>query len=181
MNAPASADAAAAMELLGVDDSDSWEDVRRSYRSALMAHHPDHQDGDRAAETTGNIVAAFRLLRDLTSDGHHPLPTLGIGLDVDEAAPMILHARPGDVFVRLCQAAMRIGHLSYADHDDRLAQVIVDEGDFAPSQLTIEVTPSGAHAIALFSLEPLGTGTAPPIQDVVDNLAAHLRAAAPPD
>ena len=91
---------------------------------------------------------------------------------------MVLHARPGDVFLRMCQAAERIGHLAYADRDANLLQVMIGDDQWAPSQLTAELQAEGSITMAMFSLEPLGIGEAPPIADVVAKLAAQLRSPA---
>lgn len=156
----------------------SWEDVRRSYRESLRAHHPDLSPGPDAAAQTDAVVAAFRVLRDATNDGLHPLPvveTVQTALESDEAAPLVLYAPPGDVFVRMVQAAHRIGHLSYADRETMMLQVTINDPAWSPAQLTAELTPDGDCTTALFSLEPLGTGVAPPINSVVEQLAAELR------
>lgn len=121
-------------------------------------------------------MAAFRSLRNLTEDGLLPLPR-----HIDDGGgigPMVLYARPGDVFTRMCQAANEIGHLSYADSETNLLQVTISDGEWAPSQLTAELNAEGDVTTALFSLEALGVGEAPPIADVVQKLADQLRAPA---
>lgn len=170
-------DVAHAFEVLGLSQSSRWEDVRRSYRERLRAHHPDLSAGPDAAAQTDAVVAAFRVLRDATQDGLHPLPTIEAPaiLDDGEAAPLVLYAPPGDVFVRIVQAANRIGELSYADRETMMLQVTINDPSWAPAQLTAELTPDGDRTTALFSLEPLGTGLAPPINDVVSKLASELR------
>ena len=162
--------------MLGVTAPCSWEDVRSAYRNQLLNHHPDIANDAESAERTEAIVAAFRSLRNLTGDGARPLPAFDDGDDA--AAPMVLYARPGDVFVRMCQAADEIGHLSYADREENVLQVTIEDPEWAPSQLTAELTASGEMTTALFSLEPLGVGQAPPIASVVERLAARLRAPA---
>lgn len=169
-----------ALRTLGVEPGASWEDIRQAYRDGLMRHHPDAGGGEGSAERTDAIVSAFRSLRTITNDGVTPLP-LPLVLDIeDPTAPMVLHARPGDVFVRLCQAAEQIGHLSYADRDANLLQVMIGDVDaeWAPSQLTAELTAEGSLTMAMFSLEPIGVSAAPPIADVVARLAEELRAPA---
>lgn len=91
---------------------------------------------------------------------------------------MVLYARPGDVFSRLCQAADEIGHLSYADRDANLLQVTIASNEWAPSQLTAELSAEGEVTTALFSLEALGAEQAPPIAEVVRLLADQLKAPA---
>lgn len=152
--------------------------MRRSYRDNLRAHHPDLSPGPDAAAQTDAVVAAFRVLRDATNDGLHPLPAIEPLIDAaadDEPAPLVLYAPPGDVFVRMVQAAHRIGELSYADRETMMLQVTINDPAWSPAQLTAELTPEGDFTTALFSLEPLGTGTAPPINSVVEKLASELR------
>lgn len=165
-----------ALTVLGVSTPCEWEDVRRAYRDRLMATHPDTGANGASGEQTEAVVAAFRALRTLTADGTLPLPHQP-GID-DGLGPMVLYARPGDVFVRMCQAADRIGHLSYADRDANLLQVTLGGDEWAPSQLTAELSAEGEVTTALFSLEPIGSGQAPPIADVVRRLAEQLRAPA---
>jgi len=141
-----------------------------------MASHPDTAAGQASAETTEAVVAAFRALRNLTEDGMLPLPYQP-GHD-DGMGPMVLYARPGDVFSRMCQAAEEIGHLSYADRDANLLQVTITGGEWAPCQLTAELTAEGEVTTALFSLESLSNIDAPPIAEVVQRLADQLRAPA---
>lgn len=173
-----------ALTTLGVEDGSAWEDVRRAYRDQLMSHHPDVGDDNASAERTEAIVAAFRVLREATNDGTTALPR-PITLSLEDDGPMVLYARPGDVFLRMCQAAERIGHVSYTDRESNLLQVTIgdsthDDGidGWAPSQLTAELRDDGAVTTALFSLEALGTADAPPIAEVVAKLADQLRAPA---
>jgi len=176
-----------ALTTLGIAPGAAWEDVRRAYRDQLMSHHPDVGDQNSSAERTEAIVTAFRTLRAATDDGATPLPQpLNLSVD-DEGGPLVLYARPGDVFMRMCQAAENIGHVSYADRDSNLLQVTIGasgdadadgESGWAPSQLTAELRDDGAVTTALFSLEALGTAAAPPIGEVVARLADQLRAPA---
>ena len=165
-----------ALAVLGVSTPCSWDDVRQAYRDQLMASHPDTATDGASGEQTEAVVAAFRALRTITEDGLLPLPHQA-GID-DGVGPMILYARPGDVFRRMCQAADEIGHLSYADRDARLLQVTIASSEWAPSQLTAELSADGEITTALFSLEALGHEEAPPIADVVRMLADQLRAPA---
>lgn len=165
-----------ALGVLGLRPPCSWDDIRGAYRECLMASHPDTAQGQASSENTEAVVAAFRALRTITEDGVLPLPTAmqtGIG-----SGPMVLYARPGDVFTRMCQAADEIGHLSYADRSANLLQVTIDSEHWAPSQLTAELMAEGELTTALFSLEAIGTGDAPPIAEVVQRLADQLRAPA---
>jgi len=141
-----------------------------------MASHPDTGAATASAETTDAIVAAYKSLRTLTEDGVLPLPN--VDSPHDGIGPMILYARPGDVFTRMCQAADEIGHLSYADRDANLLQVTIGSAEWAPSQLTAELMAEGDVTTALFSLEALGVGDAPPIAEVVQRLADQLKAPA---
>lgn len=168
-----------ALAVLGADPGSSWEDIRRAYRDQLMSHHPDAGGEAASAERTERVIEAFRALRTMTEDGTRPLPapliaeTEGAGEGL-----MVLHARPGDVFLRMCQAAEQIGHLAYADREENLLQVMIGDEQWAPSQLTAELRAEGSLTMAMFSLEPIGVAEAPPIADVVAKLAGALRAPA---
>lgn len=167
-----------ALRTLGVAPGSSWDEIRAAYRDQLMSHHPDAAGDATTGQRTESIVEAFRSLRTITEDGVKPLP-LPFHLDDDDpTAPMVLHARPGDVFVRMCQAAEHIGHLSYADRDADLLQVTIGDDEWAPAQLTVELTAEGPLTMALFSLEAISHLEAPPIAEVVAKLADQLRAPA---
>lgn len=174
-----------ALRILGAAPGAEWEDIRAAYREQLMSHHPDAQGDAASGERTEEIVEAFRSLRAITKDGALPLP-LPFHIDAglldgepgDPAAPMVLHARPGDVFVRMYQAAEQIGHVSYADREENVLQITIGDEDWAPAQLTAELKAEGSLTTALFSLEALGVHEAPPIAEVVGRLAEELRAPA---
>lgn len=165
-----------ALAVLGVRAPCTWDEVRAAYRDKLMEAHPDTARAGASAEQTAAVVAAFRSLRTLTEDGLLPIPAPLAG--GDGVGPMVLYARPGDVFARMCQAADEIGHLSYADRDANLLQVTIASDSWAPSQLTAELTAEGEVTTALFTLEALGSDEAPPIAEVVQQLAMQLRAPA---
>lgn len=170
-----------ALAVLGVSTPCEWEDVRRAYRDRLMASHPDTGSASASSEATDAVVAAFRSLRTMTEDGALPLPHASSAPDDSlsfAGGPMVLYARPGDVFARMCQAADEIGHLSYADRESNLLQVTIASDEWAPSQLTAELSAEGDVTTALFSLEALGAGQAPPIAEVVQQLAEQLKAPA---
>ncbi len=167
-------DTADALRTLQVEPGAVWDDVRRQYRELLLINHPDHASDADAANRTDRIVAAFRVLRDHTADGIRPLPA-PLPSHSPEPPPLVLYARPGDVFARLCQAAEHVGHVAYVDRDSNLIQVVIERQGWAASQLTAEITPSDDLSTVMFSLEPLGAGEAPPIADVVAELADRLR------
>lgn len=198
-------EAADALQILGAQTATTWEDVRSAYRGQLMAHHPDTGGDSSSGSRTEEIVEAFRVLRMLTADGTRPFrfgelvgetdtvskggTGAGPGSVVDAGSavepggqsPIVLHARPGDVFVQMLRAAEEIGHVSYIDRDANLLMVLIGDSDvelgWAPAQLSIELAAEGTSTTALFNLEPIGTGEAPPIGEVVNRLAQQLRAA----
>src|SRR3974377_1715146 len=52
-------------DLLGVRPDDDAENLRKAYRKAAKASHPDHHGGDQdAAERFRQIVEAYDILRD---------------------------------------------------------------------------------------------------------------------
>ena len=165
-----------ALSVLGLQPPCDWDAVRSAYRDRLMASYPDTANDSASTEQTAADVAAFRALRTLTEDGTLPLPHHVV--EDDGLGLMVLYARPGDVFARLCQAADEIGHLSYAAREANLLQVTIATDQWAPSQLTAELTAEGEVTTALFSLEALGVEEAPPIADVVRMLADQLKAPA---
>jgi len=164
-----------ALDVLGLDMDASFEDMRSAYRDLLMLHHPDVDTSPGAADRTNDVVNAFRCLRDATQEGlvllpvQDLLPVLGT-----DALPLVLRARPGDVFQRLYDAVESIGDISGIDRDSGIVQAIVTMDGTGPCQLGAEIDRSGADPRILFTLEALTAEPPPDIADVVSRLAPHL-------
>lgn len=190
---PTAEELAAALGALRVSPPADWEDVRSAYRDGLMATHPDTAGTADSDGRTAGIVDAFRLLRTATQDGLLPLADVmanaaavaAVAAVTAAASPpagnpllpaVVLEAAAGDVFSRVREALATEGEISGIDPSAGLIQAVVNAEGFAASQLTAEVMPTGdGDAQVLFTLEPLGVGSAPPIESIVERLGAHLR------
>lgn len=182
-----------ALGALRVQPPADWEAVRAAYRDQLMAAHPDHTGAEDPDGRTAEIVAAFRLLREATAEGVIPLATvltqaaakaaqeLRTAAPVpatiaEDAQPVVLTSTSTDVWGRVQEAMSIEGNISGVDRSAGLIQAVVSVPGYASAQLTAEVTPTGAgDAEVLFTLEALGVGDAPPLNEVVARLGARLR------
>lgn len=164
-----------ALNVLGLDMSATFEEMRAAYRDLLLHHHPDVDPDPSAADRTGAVVTAFRRLREATQDGLVPLPVQDL-LPVlgTEELPLVLMARPGDVFQRLYDAVESIGEISGIDRDSGIVHAIVTMDGTGPCQLGAEVDRSNPDPRILFTLEPLTADDPPDIAEVVNRLAPHL-------
>jgi hypothetical protein len=174
-----------ALQALGLVRPVDWDHIRSTYRSRIRAAHPDI-DGANASATASaaRLNWAFDVLANATEQGRRPLPdpqpvvTPVVGrrprAEVASTSPITLRAGPGDVFVQLLEAAHEIGDVSYMDPEAGLIQVLLESGDPTASQLLIAVDRSVEPPTASFTLDTQDGAHAPPIQDIVDELAAAL-------
>lgn len=186
-----------ALGALRVSGPADWESVRAAYRDELMAAHPDHSAAADADGRTAEIVSAFRLLREATADGAvalHVVLADAVRRAADDATAaavavsqagdtensvllpaVVLTSTSSDVWSRVQDAMSAEGDISGVDRSAGLIQAVVSAPGFAPAQLTAEVTPTGSgDAQVLFTLEALGVGDAPPLDEVVRRLGVRL-------
>lgn len=166
-----------ALAVLGLGASATWTEIRRAYRDRVRVAHPDIEATDRLGATgrTAALNVAFDTLAAATAGGSRPLPEPEPPpAPVPAATPITLRAGPGDVFVQLLEAAHEIGEVGYMDPEAGLIQILLGAGP-AASQLLISVDQDREPPTASFTLDSPGGEEPPPIQSVVDELAALLR------
>lgn len=163
-----------ALTVLGLDGASTFEDMRSAYRELLLKHHPDVDPRPEAAETTAAVVEAFRFLRAETQDGTVALPQPELPVPGSDAAPVLLIARPGDVFARLLAATEEVAEISGVDRHSGFLQAVVTEPGYGPSQLTAELDTSQGDSRILFTLESLSEQPGPPIADIVGRISPYL-------
>ena len=159
-------DVDAARALLGVGPRASAAELRVAYRSRLRAAHPDLHGSDAGTE---QVVAAYRLLRDLPAE---PPPAAV----VVEGDTVVADLPPGDLFALLAEAAGAVGHVSYADPGAGLLEVVVSVPGFGACSVVVTL----AESTAWCTVEPLGGGPAPEPATVAALLAEGLRRVAEP-
>ena len=92
---------------------------------------------------------------------------------------MTLLLPPGDVFIRLVEAGHQLGEVSYIDRDAGIVQVTFTADNGVVCQLAATVVSGGGstsrgEARVEFTLDPLASGKAPPIERVVKRLAQEM-------
>lgn len=173
---------ALALSELGLDRSASWDEIRRAYRDQVRSSHPDlaAADQQRATQRTARINVAFTFLAECTDRGRRSLPEPNPPpAPVAPVAPVTLQTPPGDVFVQFLEAAYEVGDVSYMDPEAGLIQVLLDQGDPCASQLLIAIDTEAEPPTASFTLDAADATHAPPIRDIVDQLAHAMRNPAP--
>jgi hypothetical protein len=169
-------DSRVAIAVLGLSGSPSWAEIRVAYRSAIRRAHPDAGgDPTRAAE----VNRAFDVLSAATNGG-----TMALREVVPECQPVpctprevLGHDDPGELLLRLAEAAHDIGEVEFVDPSAGLLEVVVGEAP-AVGQLAVhvELAASDQDGVPVaFTLEALGLTPAPPIHEVVTELMARYR------
>ena len=177
-----------ALAQLGVTRSATWPEIKSAYRQALRAAHPDSgQSAGRDTPSVTRIVEAYGVLTAATAKGTKPLaaPTRPTARSVPRRLPaptprpgapdaeLVLPA--GDVFSIMLDAAQSLGTVSFADRADGLVQVVLSTPNSVDSQLLISINEDQSPTRVSFALEPLARGNPPPIELVVERLAALLK------
>lgn len=191
-----------ALATLGLRHDTTWPEVRAAYRARIRAVHPDVARGRGREAATLN--AAFSVLERVyrrgepapprssavndtaaagdaaTTPRSHPRrarfdapyegPIDMVAVDDDGLA---LVAPADEVFHRLATVIDDIGDVTYADPDGGYLEAVVAEGC---AQLVVSLQ-GRAHATeAFFTLEPMDARAVPPIESIVRQIAARLRA-----
>jgi hypothetical protein len=188
---------AAAREVLGIDTTMTWPDVRATYLRLMRAHHPDTAEdlADAGVRTlrTAQITEAFAVVVGARA-AHPEPPTPPPGTPVatgavlrhpttgpDETRSLLLDAPPGDAFLALHEVFSVLGAVSYLDRLSLVLETIVlDQPGRATSLLAwLDPAPDDVTAVTV-GVESLG-GHAPADLDVlVDRIAALLASPRPP-
>lgn len=186
-----------ALATLGLRRDTTWPEVRAAYRTRIRAVHPDVAGGRGSEAATLN--AAFSVLERVYRRGEPPTPprtTAGADaappprprarrprtdLPFDGPIEMVavdddglaLVAPADEVFLRLAMVIDDIGDVTYTDPDGGYLEAVVANG---AAQLVVSLQ-GRAHATeAFFTLEPMDARAVPPIESIVRQIAARLRA-----
>lgn len=164
-----------ALRTLGLEKGAQADDVNRAYRALIRQAHP---DAGGSTVVAARITEAYHWLQ---RAGVEPPPTpkpapppQPAPSAADDASVLILP--PGDIFARLVEAGHQLGEVSYIDHDAGIVQITFTAQNGVVCQLaaTIAPMPSRANrgeARVEFTLDPLASGEAPPIDQVVAQFA----------
>lgn len=180
-------DPAAARRALGVGDGASWDEVRAAYRARIQAAHPDRAGGDTRRAASLNAAYAV-LVRARRSDERHtappapppepspvPSPTApSVPAEVLDGDTIRLAMPPDEAFLRLLEAAHRIGDVTYVDRSCAIFETLVAvEGEGACSLvITLQGRAHGTEAFC--TLESIERVASPPVRHVTEALVAAL-------
>jgi hypothetical protein len=151
-----------ALRLLGLDETNSWVEIRSAYRTRIRDAHPDAGGSFERAASLNDAMAV--LTREFKSQ-----------LWRDD---LVLLAAKSEVFDRLWHALDAVAEVVVVDAE---AGVLVGElrGEMGPGRLVVEVhspvDPARPSTVE-FTLDPLDARPAPRIDDVVRELARRVRA-----
>lgn len=184
-------DVAAARRALGLSPSPTWEEVRAAYRARIQVAHPDRAGG--SAATAVELNAAYATLLRARRDGtlHQtappaasPEPPAGAHTVVEEpwGPPEVLDGDtvrlavpPDEAFVRLLDAAHRIGAVTYVDRTCAIFETLVTVAGEGACSLVITLQGRAEGTDAFCTLEAIERVAHPPVRPVVEALVAALR------
>ena len=176
-------DGAEALASLGLSPGSDWIEIKRAYRLKIRTHHPDLSDEPGGEAAAARIIEAYATLAELVKAGRLPTaPPRRESVATDESAPearppdsAVLQVPPGVLFERLLESAHDVGDVTYVDPDAGIVQLLVTLPGWPPSQLTCQVARRGSDDVIVSTLDSLEARPAPPIESVVDLLAAGLK------
>lgn len=165
-----------ALRTLGLDAGARADDINRAYRALIRRAHPDVGGSTKVA---ARITEAYHWLQRAgaqpaksSKPAPPPKPQPSDTDNADDSMTLLLP--PGDVFIRLLEAGHHLGEVSYIDRDASMVQVTFTADNGVVCQLTATIVsraPSSDDARVEFTLDPLASGEAPPIERVVNQMA----------
>ena len=173
-----------ALRTLGLEKGAQADDVNRAYRALIRQAHP---DAGGSTAVAARITEAYHWLQragveppQVPTPPPPPQPDPPATAKADDS--YALRLPPGDIFARLVEAGHQLGEVSYIDRDAGIVQVTFTAHNGVVCQLaaTVVSMPSRAsrgEARVEFTLDPLASGEAPPIDQVVDRFARLFRRA----
>ena len=171
--------------MLGVGAGASTDEIRAAYRGALRRTHPDLHGGD--GTPTRHVVDAYRLLVD---DPGPPPEQPGQPARPEQPAPqgdaaatvvvdgdtVAADLPAGDLFAMLSEVGHRIGDVAYVDRAAGLLEIVVTFAGYGACSVVLTLQGRAVGLTEAFcTVEPLGTGPAPPAAAVAALLADGLR------
>ena len=175
-----------ALRTLGLEKGARAEDVNRAYRALIRQAHP---DAGGSTAVAARITEAYHWLQRAGVEPPQvptppPPPQPGPSTTDKADDSYALRLPPGDIFARLVEAGHELGEVSYIDRDAGIIQVTFTAHNGVVCQLaaTVVSMPSRAsqgEARVEFTLDPLASGEAPPIDQVVNRFARLYRRTTP--
>ena len=174
---------AAARAVLGLGPRPTWTEVRAAYRERIQAAHPDRAGGDTARAAALNAAYATLVRAKRTGDLHRAppeppvvpvTPERFVPAEVLDGDTIRLAMPPDEAFLRLLEAAHRIGDVTYVDRSCAIFETLVAvEGEGACSLvITLQGRAYGTEAFC--TLESIERVASPPVRHVTEALVAAL-------
>ncbi|MXW57485.1 MAG: J domain-containing protein [Acidimicrobiia bacterium] len=167
-----------ALRTLGLEKGARADDINRAYRALIRQAHP---DAGGSTAVAARITEAYHWLQRAGTQSppppRPPQPDQPSPVTTDDSMTLLLP--PGDVFIRLVEAGHQLGEVSYVDRDAGIVQVTFTADNGVVCQLAATVVTGGSatsrgDARVEFTLDPLASGLAPPIESVVNRLARMM-------
>jgi hypothetical protein len=170
----------AARAQLGLGNDPTWPEVRAAYRALIQAAHPDRAGGDTQRAAALNAAYATLVRARRTGDLAQPPPpppqpwpdeppelldgdTIRLAVPADEA------------FVRLLDAAHRIGDVTYVDRSCAIFEALVPVDGQGACSLVVTLQGRAEGTDAFCTLEAIERVASPPVRPVTEALLAALR------
>jgi hypothetical protein len=178
-------DVPAAREALGLGPRPTWTEVRAAYRARIQDAHPDRAGGDTNRAAALNAAYATLVRAKRTGDLHEapPRAPAAAPIVVDEpwepaevldGDTIRLPLPPDEAFLRLLEAAHRIGDVTYVDRSCAIFETLVAvEGEGACS-LVVSLQGRADGTEAFCTLEAIEHVASPPVRHVTEALVAAL-------
>ena len=162
-------DHAAALRLLGLPANAPLRDVRARFVELLWTHHPDVAGAtpDQPFDAA-QVVEAYRVLRTTGPMDGEARASVEVRADGDT---LVVALPPDETFLALADVAFAVGHVAYIDVDAGLLETVVNPTGAPACSLVITVQGRAAGGTEAFcTIEAIGRGPSPAIEDVVEEL-----------
>jgi len=180
-------DVAAARAALGVGPRPSWSEVRTAYRALIQAAHPDRAGGDTQRAAALNAAYATLVRAKRTGDLHEAPPSppvpdappttpdnLWEPAEVLDGDTIRMSLPPDEAFLRLLDAAHRIGDVTYVDRSCAIFEALVSVEGEGTCSLVVSLQGRAHGTEAFCTLEAIEHVASPPVRHVTEALVAAL-------
>jgi hypothetical protein len=170
---------AEARAVLGVDETSDWETVRDAYRRLIRQSHPDVAGPGHVHQASSVNIAYAVLDRARTSvERLEPdaVPVTAPAADVTIVGTdtIRIDAPAEESFVRLVEAAHRVGEVTYVDSSCAIFEAVVELSDGESYSLVVSLQGRADGTDAFCTLEALEHIGAEPVELVVAALAGQM-------
>ena len=171
-----------AFRVLGVTEGATADEIRGAFRSLVRTHHPDRSGQPDSGGQTATIIEAYRVLRDGSPPPQPPPPAPRPGrfgpvvAELVDDGTIAVAAGGAETFMRLLDAAYRLGEVTYIDRESALMETMVtfDDGTVASLLITLQGRANGTTE-AFCTLESIDGRAGPPVSSATSALLEEVR------